>query len=72
LILRRGGLEQQKTARGTDISRIRWRLGWHGGHPLQPRGSVPPSFDGFTLGSVLLVNHVTGHAAVMQGMLVVP
>jgi hypothetical protein len=55
-------LGNKKSRRGTDHSRIRWRLGWHGGVPLQPRGSVPPSFDGFTLGSVLLVNHVTPHA----------
>src|ERR1700686_5775335 len=32
------------------------------GVPLQPRGSVPPCFAGFSLGSVLLVNHVTPHA----------
>jgi hypothetical protein len=30
--------------------------------PLQPRGSVPPSFDGFTLGSALLVKHVNYNA----------
>jgi hypothetical protein len=49
----------KKTAAAPTTGRIRWRLGWHGGLPLQPRGSVPPSFDGFTLGSVLLETHVT-------------
>src|SRR6266480_1017986 len=44
--------EIKKPPAAPTISRIRWRLGWHGGDPLQPRGSVPPSFDGFTLGSV--------------------
>jgi hypothetical protein len=42
----------KKTAAAPTTVGIRWRLGWHGGFPLQPRGSVPPSFDGFTLGSV--------------------
>jgi hypothetical protein len=42
----------KKAAAAPTTRRIRWRLGWHGGFPLQPRGSVPPSFDGFTLGSV--------------------
>jgi hypothetical protein len=48
----------KKTAAAPTTRRIRWRLGWHGGFPLQPRGSVPPSFDGFTLGSVRARNHV--------------
>ena len=47
---------KQKAAAVPTQGRIRWRLGWHGGVPLQPRGSVPPPFGGFTLGSVELVS----------------
>jgi len=34
--------------------------------PLQPRGSVSPPFDGFTMGSVLLVLLITHHATLAR------
>jgi len=44
--------DDKKPPRHQPNGRIRWRLGWHRGIPLQPRGSASPSFDGFALSSV--------------------